>query len=84
MNLDRVVFGLSLRSWVALLTFLSAAGVVYGYVQLLLGGSAFLVSLGLLAGTVGILLGASPPADVREGRSISTAEMTTRRSGGEG
>ncbi len=65
MNLERVVLGLSVRSWLAVLTFVSAAGVVYGYVQQLVGRASLLAWAGMVVGAVGILLGALPPRDVR-------------------
>ena len=86
MNLERVVLGLSVRSWLAVLTFVAAAGVVYGYVQQLLGRSSLLAWSGLAVGAAGILLGALPPKDVgnnqRSDRLIPGSEDLVENSGG--
>ena len=63
MNLDKVFLRLTVRSWLALLVFLSAAAVVYGYIQRLSGGGSVLAHLGLVLAVVGILVGAAPPRE---------------------
>ena len=63
MRLDRVAFGLSVRSWIAVLVLVAAFLVVAGYAGRLGAGVGGLLQLfGLILAAICLLAGSVPPA----------------------